>query len=87
MSFPLRINVSWNEAKYENVAILKSTISCLLHRSHNDIIESNKFEEIEWVLSNILGIEYRATFLNDCLVEALWKIKIYKSLNLISSLA
>ena len=69
LSFPLEVFASWNEIKDENVAVLKSTIKCLSYNSHNDSIECSDIKEDEWSLHNISNIEYRATFLCDCLKE------------------
>ena len=67
---PLKVFISWNEIKDENVYVLKSTIKCLSYNSHNDTIESSDIEEDEWPLHNISSVEYRAAFLCDCLKEA-----------------
>ena len=69
LSFPLEVIASWNEIKDKNVAVLKSTIKCLSYISHNDSIESSDIKEDEWPLRNISNVEYRATFLCDCLKE------------------
>ena len=66
---PLKVFISWNEIKDENVDVLKSTIKCLSYNSHNDTIESSDIEEDEWPLRIISNIEYRAAFLSDCLKE------------------
>ena len=83
LSFPLQINLSWNEMKDENFAILKSTITCLLHKGQNDTIESNESEEKEWPLDYISGVEYRTAFLIDCLKEDnnLQRLNFYKTSN------
>ena len=66
---PLKVFISWNEIKDENVNVLKSTIKCLSYNSHNDTIESSDIKEDEWSLHNISNVEYRAAFLCDCLKE------------------
>ena len=66
---PLKVFISWNEIKDENVDVLKSTIKCLSYNSHNDIIESSDIEEDEWPLHNISNVEYRVAFIFDCLKE------------------
>ena len=66
---PLKVFISWNEIKDENVDVLKSTIKCLSCNSHNDTIECSDIQEDEWPLHNISNVEYRAAFLCDCLKE------------------
>ena len=70
-SFPLHINASWNEIRNEDVAVFKSTIKCLSRNSHSDSIECSDHNIIEdtWSLHNISNVEYRASFLCDCLKE------------------
>ena len=69
LSSPLEVFVSWNEIKDENAAVFKSTIRCLLHNSDNDTVKSSDIKEDEWHLQNISKVEYRVTFLCDCLKE------------------
>ena len=70
LSFPLEVFASWNEIKNENIAVLLSRIKCLSYNSHNNSIEcSDDIKEDEWPLHNISNVEYRVTFLYDCLKE------------------
>ena len=66
---PLKVFISWNEIKDENVNVLKSTTKCLSYNSHNDTIESSDIEEDEWPLRDISNVEYRAALLCGCLKE------------------
>ena len=69
LSFPLEVFASWNEIKNENTAVLQSRIKCLSYNSHNDFIECSDIKEDEWPIHNISNVEYRVTFLCDCLKE------------------
>ena len=69
LSFPLEVFASWNEIKNENTAVLQSRIKCLSYNSHNNSIECSDIKEDKWPLHNISNVEYRVTFLCDCLKE------------------